>query len=297
MPRSSPSPRRSRSTSARRKPSVESTSAWSRVCADSVSSSLRAGNEQAVRLLRPAPDPAAQLVQLGEPEPVGLLDDHDRRVRDVHADLDHRCRDEDVQFPAGEGVHHSAPLGRREAPVQAADAEALQLGAAQALRLGLGRARLDRLALRHERAHDVGLAPVLEVLAQPRVRRGAPLLGHPRGDDLLAVARRTGDLGHVEVAVDGLRERARNRRRGHVEDVRTALGRAGQRPALLDAEPVLLVHYGHGQRGERDVLLDQCMRADHQLRLAARHVVTSGSVLLGRERAGEQDRRHPKWRG
>src|SRR5438445_9587657 len=37
-------------------------------------------DEQAVRLLGPPPDAAAQLVQLREPEAVGLLDDHHRCV-------------------------------------------------------------------------------------------------------------------------------------------------------------------------------------------------------------------------
>ena len=61
---------------------------------------LRPRDEQAVRLLRPAPDAAAQLVKLREAEAVGLLDDHHGRVRDVHADLDHRRRDEDVELAA-----------------------------------------------------------------------------------------------------------------------------------------------------------------------------------------------------
>ena len=58
---------------------------------------LRARDEQAVRLLRPAPDAAAELVELGEAEAVGLLHDHDRRVRDVDADLDHRRGDEHIE--------------------------------------------------------------------------------------------------------------------------------------------------------------------------------------------------------
>ena len=61
---------------------------------------------------------------------------------------------------------------------------------------------------------------LLEVAAQARVRLGAPLGADPRGPDRLAVARRTGDLRHVEIPVDRLRERARDRGRGHVEDVR-----------------------------------------------------------------------------
>ena len=107
---------------------------------------LRAGDEQAVRLLRPAPDPAAQLVQLGEAEAVGLLDDHDRRVRDVDADLDHGRRDEHVELARLEARHQLAPLGRLQPPVHAADAEALQLAGPQPLGLLLGRARASSVA-------------------------------------------------------------------------------------------------------------------------------------------------------
>src|SRR5206468_8511107 len=58
----------------------------------------RARDEQAVRLLGTAPDAPAQLVQGREAEPVRLLHDHDRGVRDVDADLDHGRRDEDVEL-------------------------------------------------------------------------------------------------------------------------------------------------------------------------------------------------------
>ena len=47
-----------------------------------------------------AADPTAELVQLGEPEAVGLLDDHDRRVRNVDADLDHRRRHQNLRLAA-----------------------------------------------------------------------------------------------------------------------------------------------------------------------------------------------------
>ena len=52
--------------------------------------------------MRAAPDAAAQLVQLEQPEPVGVLDDHHRRVRDVDADLDHGRGDEHVELAGAE---------------------------------------------------------------------------------------------------------------------------------------------------------------------------------------------------
>ena len=83
---------------------------------------LRPGDEQAVRLLRTAADAAAQLVELGEAEAVGLLDDHDRRVRDVDPDLDHRRRDEHVDLARLERRHDRAALGGLQPAVHAADA-------------------------------------------------------------------------------------------------------------------------------------------------------------------------------
>ena len=81
--------------------------------------------------------------------------------------------------PALERVHHLAALRRLQLPVQAADAEAPELGGAQALGLLLGRARLDRLGLGDERADDVGLAAVLQMPPQPRVGVAAALVSDP----------------------------------------------------------------------------------------------------------------------
>ena len=76
-------------------------------------------DEQAVALLRPTPDPAAQLVELGEAEAVGLLHDHDRRVRDVDADLDHGRRDEHVELALLE-LRASPRAARRASAARAA---------------------------------------------------------------------------------------------------------------------------------------------------------------------------------
>ena len=283
MPSSWPSRRRSRSISASSKPSVVSTSACRRRSAVSVSSSTRPRDQQAVALVAASPDPAAQLVQLREPEAIGLLHDHDRRVRNVDADLDHGRRDEHVELVLLELPHHLAALGGLQLAVQETDAIAAQLRAPQPLGLRLGGAREPRLRQLDQRADDVGLPARVEMDAQPRVRLAGALGADARGDDRLAVRRRLGDLAHREVAVDRQRERARDRRRGHVQHVRRAI--LGERRALLDAEPVLLVDDGDGEIGELDVALDQRVRADGDLRDAVRDLVAD---LLRADRAGEQ---------
>ena len=62
---------------------------------------LAAAVEQVrVRAPRGAPDPAAELVELGEPERVRPVDDDRVRVRDVEAGLDDRRAHEDVRLAA-----------------------------------------------------------------------------------------------------------------------------------------------------------------------------------------------------
>ena len=225
-------------------------------------------------------------MELREAEAVGLLDDHDRRVRDVDADLDHRRRDEDVELARLELRHDAPPLGRRQAPVEAADAVAAELGSAEPLGLLLGGPRDARLGRLDQRADDVGLPPVVEVPTEPRVRLRAALVGHPGGDDRLAVGRRQRELAHLEVAVDGERERSRDRGRGEVEDVRAAP--LDERGALRDAEAVLLVDDGHREVAEVDLLLDERMRPDDDLRVARRDELPDDRVLLRAQRARQQ---------
>jgi hypothetical protein len=45
-------------------------------------------------------------VQLREPEALGVLDEHHRRVGHVDADLDHRRGDQHVELAVAEGAHH-----------------------------------------------------------------------------------------------------------------------------------------------------------------------------------------------
>ena len=62
--------------------------------------------------------PAPELMELREPEAVGVLDDHHGRVRHVDADFDDGRRDERVEIAPPELVHHGLLLLRRELPVQ-----------------------------------------------------------------------------------------------------------------------------------------------------------------------------------
>ena len=71
--------------------------------------------QHAVARVGAAADAPAQLVQLRQPEALGVLDDDHRRVRHVDADLDHRRRHQQPQRAGGERVHHALLRVRRRA--------------------------------------------------------------------------------------------------------------------------------------------------------------------------------------
>ncbi len=102
--------------------------------------------------------------------------------------------------------------------------------------------------------------PFAEETREARVRLRRALLRDPARDHRLARGGRLLDLRHREVAVHGERERARDRRRGHVEDVRRAIARDGG--ALLDAEAVLLVDDRDREVAQLHSGLDEGVRAD-----------------------------------
>ena len=108
------------------------------------------------RLLGAASDPAAQLVQLRQPEALGMIDDHDRGVRHVDADLDHRGGDQDRQRARRERRHDAILVLAGELAMHQPDplAEArAQLGmpllrGGDVQHLGLGDQRADPVDLR-----------------------------------------------------------------------------------------------------------------------------------------------------
>ena len=66
---------------------------------------------------------------------------------------------------------------------------------------------------------------------------------------------------------------------------------AAQRQALLHAELVLLVHDHQAQLGELDLVLEQRVGADGELRLACRDAFGGGLLVLFLQAAGQPHRR------
>ena len=66
-------------------------------------------------------------MELGQPETVGMLDDHQIRIENVDADLDDRGGDKKLNLAVSERRHGRGLLAGRHAPVQKADGEVREL--------------------------------------------------------------------------------------------------------------------------------------------------------------------------
>ncbi len=170
-------------------------------------------------------------MQLRETEAVGVLDDHDRRVGNIDADLDHGRRHEHVDVAGAERVHHRFLLARRQLPVEQTEAETRELLLSQTLELLGGGFRLGARRALDQRAHDVRLPAGFDLGAKPLVGGGA---FERAGADHLRGHRRPArghlpQLGLVEVAVDEHGGGARDGRGRHDEDVRPSGERPGGR--------------------------------------------------------------------
>ena len=88
-------------------------------------------DEDAVRSIGAAADAAAQLVELGEAEALGVLDDHNAGIRHVDTDFDDGRRDEEFYPVCVEVLHDALLLGGCEPAMDEAARDAAKDAVAQ----------------------------------------------------------------------------------------------------------------------------------------------------------------------
>ena len=255
----------------------------------------RAVEQQAGRALAPAPDAAAQLVDLREAEALGVLDHHHGRLRHVDADLDHRGGDQEPRFAGGEARHRGVLVGALHAAVdEIGDIAEMLLQRGEAL---LGGGEIDHFGFRDQRTDPVDPLAALERAPDRRDHIVDAPERHRARVDRLAAGRLLAQLRDIHVAEIGEHQRARDRRRGHHQHVdRLALAR--EREALVHAEAVLLVDDREREIAELDLVLEQRMRADEKIELAGgealaeyRRAPCRARGRSGSRRAGRRPRR------
>ena len=229
------------------------------------------------------PDAAAKLVQLGQAEAVGLVDEDGVAVGDVQARLDDRGADQDVGLVPDELEHHLLELVLVHLAVADDDA-------------GLGHEPLDAC----RRTIWMSCTQLCTKKTCPSRFSSRRMASRMRwssqsrhlGDDAAAVHRRRGQRADVADAQQRHVQRARDGRGGHGQHVHR-LAEALEPLLVLDAEPLLLVDDHQAEVLEADVLAEQPVRADDDVHLAAlRARSRMSSCLLG----GLEARERSRWR-
>ena len=207
-------------------------------------------------------------MQLCQPEALGMLDHHHRRIGHVDAYLDHCRRDQHVDLAADESVHHRGLVVGLHPAVQQPD---LELGERRGeLRVQRNRGlQLELLRFLDQRTNPVDLLARGAELASAQDDLAAPALADQPRRHWRAPRRHFVDHRHVEIGVKAHRQRARDRRGAHHELMRVTDALLAQREPLRDAKAVLLVDDGEPQRRQRHLVLEQGVGADRELRFAA----------------------------
>ena len=224
--------------------------------------SFDVGNQNTVRLVRAASDAAAQLVQLRQAEPFGVLNQHHGHVRQVQAHFDNRGRDQDMHSVRAKGGHHALLFLGPKTSVKQTDLKRREL-LLQLRPLLDHRLDLALIGFLNARVHHISLPAFLEFAPDELEHLGQRVGGAHKGFDVPAPRGKPVDHRDVEVAVERQAERAWDRRRGHHEQVRITPF-PHQLLALHHAELVLFVndHKAEVVRSER--AFDQRVRADEE---------------------------------
>ena len=209
-----------------------------------------------------ASHPAAELVQLREPESFGALDEHDRRVGDVDPTSTTLVA---TRMSASPRTNRSMRSAFSRAGMRPWSSSTRRSGNTLVLRRSN-----SAVALRAPSLSDSSMSgqmtnawrPFAHLRADELVARRALERRHDSRLDPLPAGRHLAQLAEVDIAVQGVRQRPRYRRRGHGEVVRHRPRCLAQPLALRHAESMLLVDDRETEVAQHDVVLDERMGAD-----------------------------------
>jgi len=146
--------------------------------------------------------------------------------------------------------------------------------------------QIEFFGLFDERIDYVDLAALANYRVQEVVYLFARLFAPHRSYDGLSSGRHLVNDRKIEVSVDGHRERARNRRCGHNQNVRVVTP-VYQFRALKHSEPVLFVNHHQAKPGKLHAFLYERVGADHEINLPFGYLFVKFAFARGGQRPCE----------
>ena len=124
---------------------------------------------------------------------------------------------------------------------------------------------VDRLAFLYQGANPIGLTAGIDMTAEPFDDVGQFLVGGDKRFDRRPPRRHLVDAADVHLAIMGQRQRARDRRCRHREQMRRMLRLRCKQQALRDTETMLLIDYDEAKRLVGHFLLEDGVGADEDM--------------------------------
>src|SRR3989339_46502 len=103
-------------------------------------------------------------MKLGKSKSFRILDDHDRRIRDIDSNLDDGRRNENLNLTSLEALHDLIFLLRLHPTVEKAQPDRREYSALEMLELDRGCFEIDFFGFLDERKYDVHLASLPDLL-------------------------------------------------------------------------------------------------------------------------------------
>ena len=183
---------------------------------------------------------AAQLVQLGKAEAIGVLNHHQRGVGHIHTHFDHRGSHQHIRLTLGESSHHRLLFRTLHLAVDQGNAQIRKYGFLQGFCPNFRGFNIQFSVFFHRRAHHKALVTFLYMHADEGVDPGSVGLIHQEGIHRLSAGRQFVENGYFQIAVHQKGQGSGDGCRRHNQQVRIhTLG--GKSCPLGNAKAVLLV--------------------------------------------------------
>ncbi len=213
----------------------------------------------------PAPNTPAQLVKLREAETFRLLNHHHGCFRYIDADFNHGGGDEKFGFSRSKILHRLVALAWAHLAVNKADIFSKTLF--QKLEPLFRGGKVNEFGFIHQRTNPVGARTIVDRAPDRFDHFFQPVQRNRARVDGLTARGFFAQFGNIHVAEISEHQRARNRRRGHDQEInRFALG--SERQPLMHTEAMLFIDDGESQIAKFHAFLKQRMGADQEIDFA-----------------------------
>ena len=226
-------------------------------------------------------------MQLRESEALGIQDYHHRGVRHIHAYLYHGGGNENLGLSLHKLLHLCLFFGRFHPAVNLAQME-LRKSLLQRLITFFQILQVHLLALLDQRENNIDLSAQINLPADALIETGELIVKLMQRLNRFSARRQLVYYAHVQIAIDGHRQRAGDRGGGHHQHMGRILALRPELGSLRHSKPVLLVDYRYAKAMESHRVFYHGMRAYQYLDIACSKSVEYLLPFLALDDAGEE---------